>query len=239
LLHLTRDGLFHSLPEYLFLKPVEGSDEPTEQILEFNRKQTRNTKILFSPIENEFFRNSVDIELFENELFATVDSGSHTQLRAFWKINDRLDSYDQIKLCRVIPYLHAIVGNFALTARCLEYFLEEKVSWKLISTTAGNNAPQTKSPLEGSLGFCSCGIDTITGGIPDELVPLLAFTIGPVPAEQIDHYREKGRKKEMIDSFIQYCIPLQYETEFILDIIPDEAGFILDNSHLGLNAICK
>jgi hypothetical protein len=236
---VSRDGLIHSLPEYLFMKPVEGSNEETNEVLEFNKKQAANTRILFNPIENEIFDRGVKLETFENTLIASLNSGDNQSIREFWRIDESLDILDQIKLCKIIPHLHAIVGNFSISAKCLEYILGTSVAWK-IEEGAVSELPVTYSNEQvGELGAYTCGNNMITNGAPADTISKIIFTLGPIPEENIEQYIDSGKKKGLINAFISYFIPLQYEVEVKLDIETEDSGFSLSNSYLGLNSICK
>jgi hypothetical protein len=241
-LRLSRDGFMHSLPEYLFLKPVEGSSDEIEKIIEFNKSQVINAKILFYPIENELFKKGVDLESAENALIASLNLGDNTSIKEFWRIDNRIDNIDQIKLCKLIPNLHAIVGDFNLTSKCLEYFLDAKVFWKLEERMASPlyAVPVSAGPAgENCLGNYTCGDNMVTSGNPAEAVSTLVFTIGPVSGDYIKFYLENGKKRNLINYFISYFIPLHYEVDFNIDVSAEESDFLLDNSYLGLNSACN
>jgi hypothetical protein len=239
LLRLSRDGFIHSLPEYLFLRPLEGSSDDIKKIIEFNKRQTDNARVLFYPIENELFRKGVDFESFENTLIASLNSGDNASIKEFWQIDNRIDTIDQVKLCKLIPNLHAIVGDFPLTAKCLEYFLEAQVSWKLDERMKSSFTNDHGPDVESSMGNYTCGDNMITSGNPIEAVSTLVFTIGPISCDCIKFYLENGKKRNMIDYFISYFIPLQYEVDININVSADDSDFSLDNSYLGLNSACN
>lgn len=238
-LWLSRDGFIHSLPEYLFLKPVEGSSDEIEKIIEFNKRQQNNARLLFYPLENELFKKGVDLEAFENELIASLNSGDNSSIKDFWRIDNRIETIDQIKLCKFIPNLHVIVGDFSLTAKCLEYLLNVKVSWKLEERMVSALSSDTTLEDKGNLGSYTCADNMITFGIPKESVSTLVFTIGPISGDCIELYLKDGKKRNLIDYFISYFIPLQYEVEVNIDVSADESDFLLNNSYLGLNSACN
>lgn len=239
LLRLSRDGFIHSLPEYLFLKPVEGSSEEMKKIIEFNKRQVNNARLLFYPVENELFRNGVALDSFENALIASLNSGDNTSIREFWRIENHIDPIDQVKLCKLIPNLHAIVGDFALTAKCLEYFLNAKVSLKQEERAIVHLQTDTSREEGGGLGNYACGDNMIISGIPAELVSTLVFTIGPISGDSINFFLENGKKRNLIDYFISYFIPMQYEVDINIDVSTEDSDFSLNNSYLGLNSACN
>jgi hypothetical protein len=236
-LKLSRDGFVHSLPEYLFRKPVEGSKDEKEKIIEFNKKQEGNTRVLFNPLENELFRKMVDLELLENEVHASLNTSDNKALKEFWMMDEHLDKRDQVKLAKILPSLHSIVGNFSLTAKCLEYILDEKVSWKkedrIIDITRQTD-PDTE-PGSGGMGTQSCGDNMIVSGPLYETIPTLIFEIGPVDFHAIPFYLDDGKRKAILKYFTNYFIPLQYEVDFNVSVSVEEEGFTFDNAYMGFN----
>ena len=95
---LSRDGIFHSLPEYLFLKKIEGTPEEKEEIRKFNKVQERNAKILFNPVESSVFQNRIDLELNENHLIARLNTNDINNFQDFWKIDSTLDKTYRINI---------------------------------------------------------------------------------------------------------------------------------------------
>jgi len=232
---LSRDGLFHSLPENLFLKPLEGGRDSIDEIHSFNRSQKKRAEILFNPLENGIFQERVALELHENELLSLLNISSFGELKKFWMISDMLPDIFQSRLQRVIPYLHSVVGNFPLTAKYLSYFLEEAVAWKI-----ENRCIPVKVTIHSSaesLGSFSCGDNMIVGGEIIEESPALVYTIGPIRASQIDHFLESGYKRKFIDTFTEYFIPIGYDMDIIIDILDEDMDFSLSESFLGFNTV--
>ncbi len=232
---LSRDGLFNSLPENLFLKSPEGSREKINEIHEFNRKQKNHAHLLFNPIENEIFQKRVALELYENELLALLNNNSFEELKKFWMIGDDITDLYQARLARIIPFLHRIVGNFQLTAICLEYFLEESVSWQ-VEDRYHPIKVMIHSSSE-SLGSFSCGDDMIVGGDFMESTPTIIFNIGPIQASKIDQFLENGKKSKLIRRFYDYFIPIGYDADISIEIQNADLDFSLSDSYLGFNTV--
>ena len=236
-LRLTRDGIVQSLPEYLFLKPVEGSKEEMDEKIAFNKQQLTYARYLFNPIENEIFSNGIFLESFEKEQIASLSFGNNKSIHDFWRINYQLNESDYIRFCKVMPGLHAVVGNFDLTADCLGYLLDTDVTVKLDKKLFTMQLDEESLIGSSGLGIDQCGNSFITGNELEENISVLNFSIGPISESEIVYYLDNGRKRNLLNCFVSYFIPVQYETEFVINIIASGSGFSLNNSYLGFNSI--
>jgi hypothetical protein len=230
---LSRDGLFNSLPEYLFLLPLEGLSEEKERIDIFNKKQKINAEIFLNPLENEIFQKSIALEIYENELLGFLNTSSFEELKWFWKIDEIIDEIYKARLIKIIPFLHKIVGDFSMTAKCLSYFLEEKVSWSLEVRDKITGFQIKESSA--SLGVCSCGDNMVTGGDFVDSNQTLIFHIGPVHVSEIEKYLENGSKRNLITYFNDYFLPLDFESDITLEVDNSELEFFMGESYLGFN----
>ena len=237
LLKLTRNGFFQSLPEYLFLKPVEGSKEDKEQIIEFNKNQINYAKTFFNPVENEIFNNGVFLEEFENDQITSLSYGDNKSIFDFWRIDFQLHEHDYIKFCKIIPTLHSIVGDLTATANCLSYLLDSNVTVKLEKRLQTSCFSDETNNVNIGLGNCKCGNDFILGSALEENESVFIFTIGPISDNEVVHYLENGHKQKLLDCFVSYFIPMQYESEFVIGVCASDSGFSLNNSYLGFNTI--
>jgi hypothetical protein len=234
---LSRDGIFDSLPEYLFFKPVDDHTlrpEKKQEILSFNAKQKAYANILFNPIENAIFEKRVDVERFENEVLSLLNSYSLDGLLDFYKIDDQLAHVYRVRLVKIIPLLHSIVGDFQLTAKCLQYLLDEHVSFEV--TDVLKDIQSSSTPSNEGLGSSACGDSMIINGIIRESVPTILFSVGPVEVNDVEKYLDGGEKRTLINHFSNYFLPLEYDIDVVIDVMKDESSFALDNSFLGYNS---
>jgi hypothetical protein len=231
---LSRDGLFDSLPEFLFLKPLEGGAEDQQMIMEFNNKQRTNTNVLFNPVENEVFHKRVELEIHENDILSSLHTYDFDVLKNFWRIDEDIANKYKAKFIKVLPLLHSIAGDFALTAKCLAYFLDVPVEWKIEKTILPVQLSEDKE-VEG-LGDYYCGENMIMSGPLFEISHLFLVKIGPVPANEIIQYLENGEKNNMIKYFGSYFLPLEYNLAIDLEVNSSDLQFSLENSYLGFNS---
>ena len=235
-IRLTRNGFIQSLPEYLFLKPMKGDKEEMEEIAKFNKDQLKYASFFFNPVENEIFHTGVSLEYFENTQIASLISGNNQSITEFWKIDYQLQELDYIKLCKIIPGLHNIVGNFSLTADCLSYLLDVSVSVKLDKRLLTMQFSDDTSEDPHDIGNSKCGSNLVLGHTMQESLPTMVFTIGPVSDEDVVSYLERGAKYNLIVCFVSYFIPIQYETDFVVNVTASGSGFALNNSYMGFNS---
>lgn len=234
---LSRNGFFDTLPEYLFLKPIEDHTlrvEEKQKILSFNIQQKIYANILFNPIENAIFEKRVELEGFENEVLSLLNSYSLEGLIDFYKIDSQLATEYRVKLVKIIPLLYSIVGDFQLTAKCLEYLLDEHVSFECGEAvkTVQSSGP---APREG-LGYSACGETMIINGVIKEAVPTMLFSIGPVNVGDVEKYLDGGEKRTMINYFSNYFLPLEYDFDLVIDVVENDSSFALNNTFLGYNS---
>lgn len=238
ILRLTRDGIFQSLPEYLFMKPVEGSMEEIVEVINFNNRQKEIAKQLFNPIERLIFNGGIILEQFENEQIASLSFGDNTSIQNFFRIDKKLFEHDLIKINRLIPYVHNIVGKLSSTAGSLSYLLGVDVNVKEERKMFFSEANERKEDeAEIGLGEYQCGINLVFGNTLSEHNPLLSFLIGPINDDEVEYYLDGREKSNLIECFTSYFVPIQYETEFTLVIDSDHTGFLLDNTYMGYNSL--
>jgi hypothetical protein len=233
---LSRNGIFQSLPEYLFLRPVEGGREEKEKIREFNEKQCINARVMFNPVESELFHKRVILENTENEILHSLGTYDFEGLTGFWRIDPGIDRKYRTRLIRIIPYLHSIIGDFEMTAMCLEFFLGDPVDYAVTSKSVPLTYEEDLLSVPGGIGSCSCGESFITGGECYEEARTLVFTIGPIRPAEIPEYLDNGEKRKMINLFYNYFIPVEIEMDVAFTINENSEGLTLDNSYLGYNS---
>jgi hypothetical protein len=234
-LKVSRNGFLRSLPEYLFLKPVESLNDEKQNILEFNTEQENSARILFNPIENEIFYQRVCLDHEENEVLGSLAGSSFVHLTQFWKLDTEMDDQYKVKFAKVIPFLYSIVGDFKITSKYLEYFIEDTVHW-----TVEQRMKQVKfeeNNTLGILGSSSCGINLVSNGLIPETTPVLIFTIGPIEKADITNYLEQGKKQKLIKWFYNYFIPVEFDIDLVYKVSETEDEFFLDQSYLGFDTV--
>jgi hypothetical protein len=230
---LSRDGLFHTLPEYLFLLKDEGKEYDKISLEEYNRQQENNTHIFFHPVENEIFNQFVNLENQENHLLSVLNTYASSHLIEFWKIDKSIGRRIYSRFSKLMPSLHSIIGNFELTAKCLEFLIEEHVEWKIEDRVV--HVDFSKDNAIKTLDECECGENIFTCGDNTLTTSTIIFTIGPIEKPEIVNFISNGSKRNLLNIFQNYCIPLEFETDYIFSVSNSDQDFLMDNSFLGFN----
>jgi hypothetical protein len=232
-LKLSRDGLFNTLPEYLFLLSMDNREYRVESVQEFNQMQEDNTRLFFHPLENEIFNQLVALESQENQILYDLATYAFRNLNNFWKIDTRIGMRNYARLSKVMPFLHSIVGNFKLTAKCLEFLLEENVEWKMEERIVHVNF--IRDEVIKPLNQCECGDNMFTCGDYTVTVSMVVFTIGPIAGSEIVEFLPAGNKRNLINIFQNYFIPMEVESDYIFNVSEANQDFYMDQSFLGFN----
>ena len=232
---LSRDGLYHTLPEYLFIIKQENSEYDKKTLNELNKKQVKNANTFFHSIDYELFSQRIELEKQENCLRAAMTYNTLDDLSEFWKIDRRLGIKICTKFCKLMPLIYKVVGNFNMTTSCLEFLLDEPVSW----TPENRKDPINIAAGEEikSLGNCDCGESFYIGGNDSMTINTIVFTIGPIECSEIKEFIPGGQKRELLKIFENYFIPVELETDYLFNVTESAKDFFLDHSFLGFDSI--
>ncbi|MCF6350050.1 MAG: hypothetical protein L3J23_03345 [Flavobacteriaceae bacterium] len=220
-INLARNGIYDYLPEGLFHVEKENQrNDSYAQRRKNYKEQEKNARTFFSPFENEFFNQRLQIEKNERELLNNFYNLKDDFLIDFWKIDKSLPRAYILKLVKLLPYRHKIVGDLELTRLCLEKILDEKVIFK---KTFGNS-PSNK--IKKSRNKYKLGVDLVLNNDNEVLQPLLDVIIGPISNQIIDNYLKKDGISKFVNTFYDYFIPIEIEvtSKFIVN---RENGFLL------------
>jgi hypothetical protein len=129
LLYLSRNGIFHLLPEGLFfeetrLKSVRG--EYFEGKYDKFKKEKEKIKSFFQPFDTEYFKQSFELE---KKLNAITECGNTVFIKTFLNEPD-IDTNNEYlsKIKILLPFVSYLRGNFTLLTNILKETLSvEKV----------------------------------------------------------------------------------------------------------------
>ena len=254
-IHLNRTGIYDGLPEALFHsfsdnRNSTGDDMAKESMkLKAEEKQFRK---FFRPFENEIFSRNVKIASRENNkfqiLFSDLIDGF---IPGFWKIDKRIPKRYMSGLTRLIPFAHQVAGDYNLTAMCLEYILDEKVTVEYRNEGSGAKeislSKNKDNDLQGGrVGDVKLGYNMIAGCTPSGFTGRLSVIIGPLKNTEPGDFYHGGPAEMAIDAFYSYFIPVELDVETKLQADKKENNFVLFSkedtgsqgvSYLGYNTI--
>ncbi len=224
--NLARNGLYDTLPEGLFHEPVKSKgDISYTELHQKQKKQEKDARSFFSPLENEFFTQKVTIERNERKLINEFANLKTDFLLKFWKLDSSIPSEYSIKLLQLLPYVHKISGDAELTALCLEKIIGEKVSIAKKYRTVGENINDLSTEQQ-------LGVDMVLE-LKETVIsyPYWELTVGPVNQKNIDKYIVNGATKKFITIFCDYFIPMEIDTEINVTYSSKEETFLLNETN--------
>ncbi|SEK24500.1 hypothetical protein SAMN04487910_0062 [Aquimarina amphilecti] len=224
--NVARNGLYDTLPEGLFHEPVKAkSNISFTELHQTQKKQEKDARSFFSPLENEFFTQRVNIEKNERKLINEFANLKTDFLLKFWNLDPEIPSDYSIKLLQLLPYVHKISGEIELTALSLEKIIGEKVSIEKKYKTLDDNISDTSKEHQ-------LGVDLVLE-LKETVIsyPCWEITIGPVDQKNIDKYIVSGATKKFITIFCDYFIPMEIDTKINVTYSSKEETFVLNETN--------
>ncbi len=244
-IYLNRDGLYDSLPEGLFHDKRDDSFQKNANISEESRKlkeEEKGVRNFFLPFENEIFLQRVKLELEERNILSRFSENLFNDIYPeFWNLDRKLSRKYLTRMVLLLHFSHRIAGNPSLTAKCLEYILNEKVSVEIVTAnsneeSAGQDEPSTNCKL----GAGNLGVNFVCGNDFERMDKTMVFTIGPLQSTSVDEYLENGAVSGFLKSFYNYFVPAELDVKSNVLVEEQEQDFVLsemaDGPVLGFNS---
>lgn len=225
LLNIARNGLYDTLPEGLFHDSVTLKDNLSySELHQRQKKEEKDARSFFSPIENEFFTQKVFIEKNERKLIDEFANLKTDFLMKFWKLDPGISMEYGTRLLQLLPYVHKISGEIELTALSLEKIIGEKVSIKKKYKTFNENIENTSSK--------QLGVDFVLE-VKETVIsyPYWEITIQLFDKKNIDKYISNGITKKIITIFCDYFIPIEIDTKIDIKYSSNEQTFVLNETN--------
>lgn len=220
--NLSRSGIYDYLPEGLFHVEKESQRKSSYAQRRKNfKEEEKNARSFFRPFENEFFNQRLEIELNERKLLDNFYNLKDDFLIDFWKIDKKLPREYILKLIKLLPYRHKIVGDFELTRLCLEKILKQTVIFK-----RGYGNPPSNNTKEYRKEY-KLGVDLVLSNDDKKVLqPQLEVEIEAISEDKIASYLTENGVSRFINTFYDYFIPIEMEitTKFVVN---KEEGFLL------------
>ena len=221
-INLSRSGIYDTLPEGVF----HYAGDPKQKALshqkkrELQKKEERDARQFFQPIENEFFVQQVAIEQKERQLHNRFASIQNNFLFDFWQIEGFIPKSLAIKLIKLLPHAHAILGDMESTALCLEKIIDEKVNLE----KGWSDEARFRESINGE----TLGVDfVLTSEIATILSPSVTVEIGPVSRKNAHRYVEGHPYRLFLDVFYSYFIPMEMDIVTNVEIERENLTFTL------------
>lgn len=236
--HLNRDGLYDSLPEGLFHSRSDKSESnATSKESKKLKQEEKAARNFFLPYENEIIYQRVQLELEERKILSRFSEKFYDDIYPnLWGIHKSLDRKYVYRMALLLHFAHKIAGNQALTAKCLESILEEKVEIKTVCISNTKYAEKTdnKQPDKNCLlGKNELGVDFVCGNTFVNNETTMVFNIGPLKNAHLSEYLERGAIAKFLECFYSYFVPIDYSTTTNILVEQTEQNFELSEKYGG------
>ncbi len=241
-LHLSRPGLYDTLPEGLFFQTGQtaAATKTAAEMAEecrTNKKKENEIRKFFAPFENEFFLQTLKNEITETTLLQGLRNGWLKEYFIdFWKLPPHIPASAALILVMFLPYVHHIAGNITATAGVLQKIINEPVTIKLIyaNDTSANTACNI-------LGNYALGSQLTCGQSFTEQYPVAIVSIGPLQRTKGYQYVEGGNYFLLLQTFYNYFIPANADVTTTILLKPGVDKLILNQKEdaplLGISSV--
>ncbi|MEM9718069.1 MAG: type VI secretion system baseplate subunit TssG [Bacteroidota bacterium] len=228
-----REGIYDALPKGLFHYPKnrkykktakEIGDEVREQ-----EKEEEAARNFFFPIEQEFFRQRILLELEERDLFSGFSSkkGRNIVARTFWGIDTTGMHEEKVTaLLNVLPLSFTYKGNLPKVSMVMSAVLRVPLEMSLWHEQV-YEVPSETLP---SLGQGFLGVNMVLGSRFSDGIPKIKVDIGPLPASEISHFLPGRSNQRILSILFQYFLPFESAMYYTFEIREEDQTFHLDST---------
>ena len=196
------------------------------------RKEEDAARKFFLPFENEFYHQSIQLEIEEqNILKGYLNSSRYTALlNKFWQLPEILDTRQKATFIYLVPVIHKAVGNLAFTKLCYEAMLDVEVNFKMKSGLE----QRIENPFAFNDDKLKLGVNFVCGNKYYNSKQHLEIEIGPLNNQQLTEYLPGEKGRSVIEFLNEYYLPLDIENK--LKIVSDfeKKEFILSGTNSAL-----
>ena len=228
-----REGIYDALPKGLFHYPrnkkYKKSSKEIGDEVRIQEREEEAARNFFSPIEQEFFRQKILLELEERDLFSGFSSekGREVIAKSFWGLDiSGMDPEKVTALLYVLPLSFSYKGNLSKVSMVMSAVMRVPIDLSLWHEQTYDVREDILPPL----GESYLGINMVLGSSFSDGIPKLKVEIGPVSTEEISSFLP-GRPNERLMSMLSwYFLPIESEMYFSYKIRPEDHIFHMDST---------
>jgi hypothetical protein len=234
---LNREGIYDMLPEALIHNQSrkKGADEKLGSEL---RRQEREARKFFSPLENEFHHRGLELDIIERELLKNNNPKRTREFfNYFFEDSSILTDQQLLVLMHILPLSHKIRGDLGLIALSISKILNYQVS---ISERWIRQHYALASHSNRRLSGGTLGADTILNDhftIPSRYFDI---SISGITADDYAHFTGSGKHINVLNFILPYFFPATANYGMSLQCNADEAALVAGDAHrmsfLGFNS---
>jgi hypothetical protein len=236
---LNREGIYDMLPEAVVHRQNKRSrDEDQTKMGQELRKQERDARKFFSPLENEFHHRGMRLDMTEREMIKNSNPRRNRQFfNYFFEDSSALSDEQVLILLHILPLSHKIRSDVALISltlsRILNYDIVVTQKWK---HTTFNLPEDVAMPLsEGQLG-----INTVLNDHFRIATRYYEVRINGLSVEDYHLFTGSGKHLTVLNFTLPYFFPAGAEWAIATEVSTETAPLhVSDDTHasfLGFNS---
>ncbi|UFH52069.1 hypothetical protein [Spirosoma sp. KNUC1025] len=222
-INLNRSGLYDLLPEGVFHQPTTNNrltdKEDILQEMTIQRQRELAARQFFLPIDQEFLRQRVQIELESRQ--SLLHNEPDDLLVQFWSLPEFLTPEQSRRLQYLLPLVHQLAGNMEAMTECFEQLVDERISLQL--DTPGSVLLST----DNRLGEWQLGDSSVFDGWLQDEEPLLRLTIHIEQSDQLANYLPGQNGRRLIEWLSGFLVPLDVNLSIELNTSALHDTFLL------------
>lgn len=237
---LSRDGIYDIMPESL-THNYGANDDREDPIEEFKqrKREEKEARNFYNPLENELFRFRHDIEKYEADFFSTLNLGGIADIiRIILGIEDIIPDKLAVKLFYAfMKQKNSVIQDIDHITKILENILLEKVSYK-----TSNIKLEYVYDIESHNNDMIMGINTTLESNENIFLKKYNFIIGPlVNPDNLPYYFNGQVLEAFLNTFFNLFIPFQSQFSFTIRLNTKDELFSMDDtlykSRLGISTV--
>lgn len=236
----SRDGIYDVMPESLThnYRADERKEDPVEEFKQ-RRREEKQARHFYNPLENELFRFRHDIESYEANFFSSLNLGGVADIiRVILGLDDIIPDKLAVKLFYAfIKQKNSNSQDIGHIIKILENILLEKVSYK-----TSNIKLEHVYDIEGNNDDMIMGITTTLASSESIFLKKYDFVIGPLKnPDNLPYYFNGQVLEAFLNAFFNLFIPFQLQFSFTIRLNAEDELFSMDDtlykSRLGISTV--
>lgn len=239
-IEISRDGFYDILPESI-THNYRNRDQRNDASQEFKirKKEEKEARHFFSPLENELFRFRHEIEKYESDFFSKISTnGIADIIRMILGVEDNIPDLLTVKMFYALMKQKGNAGqNVEDISVILEKILGEKVSF-----TSKNIRLENANDVEEDAGEMIMGITTTLQSSQEIFLKKYNFNIGPLKnPDNLPNYFDQQVLQNFLNTFFNLFLPFQVQYSFEIQLNAEDEIFSMDDtiykSRLGISTV--
>ena len=237
---ISRDGFYDILPESIthnYRNREQRNDASQE--FKIRKKEEKEARHFYNPLENELFRFRHEIEKYEADFFSKISTnGIADIIRMVLGVEDNIPDILTVKMFYALMKQKGNAGqNISDISHVLEKILGEKVSF-----TSRNIQLENGHDVEAGSGEMIMGINTTLQSNQEIFLKKYNFNIGPLKnPDHLPNYFDHQVLQKFLNTFFNLFLPFQVQYSFEIQLHHEDELFSMDDtiykSRLGISTV--